>query len=313
MPRHDRSPQDQMQSPKTPRVLYIAGYSRSGSTIMDMVLNGHPDVASTGELTFLHDDAADTTLTCSCGAIFRDCPVYGDWLADRPDGEGGVVRRVESRANLDQLIAGHIAEGDCTVYRDYALSLFNHLAAKHDAEVIVDSSKSAKDAAGRPIALARLGGLDVRVLHLTRDPRAVANSYLQSGSNWVLEGRRKPRPLDTLRPVMGWMLANKISQRIGQALGPDRYMHVRYEDFQRDPATVLGRIGTFADLETGELGRAVTNGKAFEAGHNVGGNRTRLAPQVVSLSPKPVPRLPMAHSAALRCVCGRTARKFGYV
>ena len=302
-----------MQSPKTPRVLYIAGYSRSGSTIMDMVLNGHPDVASTGELTFLHDDAADTTLTCSCGATFRDCPVYGDWLEDRPDGEGEVVRRIESRANLDQLMAGNIAEGDCVAYRDYALSLFSQLSAMHDAEVIVDSSKSAKDAAGRPIALARLGGLDVRVLHLTRDPRAVANSFLQSGSNWVLEGRRKPRPFDTLRPVLGWMLANKISQRIGQALGPDRYMHVRYEDFQRDPATVLGRIGTFADLEAGDLGRAVTNGKAFEAGHNVGGNRTRLAPQVVSLSPKPVPRLPMAHSAALRCVCGRTARKFGYV
>ncbi len=176
----------------------------------------------------------------------------------------------------------------------------------------MDSSKSAKYAAGRPLALSRIAGLDVRVLHLTRDPRAVLNSYIRTGSNWVLEGRRKPRPLDNWRPVLGWTLANRIAQRVGQQIGPGRYMHLRFEDFLADPKAALHRIGTFAELNTNEIARDILDGKPFVAGHNVGGNRTRLEPQKIALDSPVTTRLPAGYALGFYAVGRRTAMRLGY-
>ena len=37
----------------SPTVLYIAGYGRSGSTVLDMLLGTHPRIIGGGELTHL--------------------------------------------------------------------------------------------------------------------------------------------------------------------------------------------------------------------------------------------------------------------
>jgi hypothetical protein len=214
-----------------PRILYIAGYSRCGSTLVDMVLNSSVRIASTGELTYLHDEAAARARMCTCGAAYGDCARYGDWLATRPTGEGAMVRRVERRNALGKLLAGSVAAEDARAYRAYGQSLFRHIARQTGADIIVDSSKSARDAAGRPLALSRLAGLDVRILHLTRDPRQTVQSYVERGSNWVLEGHRAKGVLESWRPILGWVLANRIARRIGHEIGADRYMHLRFEDF----------------------------------------------------------------------------------
>lgn len=296
-----------------PRVLYIAGYSRCGSTILDMILNGAAGVASTGELTYLHDDAANPQRQCTCGACYTDCPRYGPWLAGRPAHEGAFIRSAEARAGLRELLSNNIDPSAAEAYRDYAQSLFAHLKSQTGARTIIDSSKSAKDAAGRPLALLRLAGLDVRVLHLSRDPRATVGSYLNRGSNWVLEGHRTSKPLESWRPILGWTLANRIASRIGAALGPERYMHVRLEDILADPRPVLKKIGHFADLDLADVAERVLAGEAFQAGHNVGGNRTRLKPQRIELAARPAPPLPAAHALGLAMVSGRTQRKLGYV
>jgi hypothetical protein len=214
-----------------PRILYIAGYSRCGSTLVDMVLNSSVRIASTGELTYLHDEAAARARMCTCGAAYGDCARYGDWLAARPTGEGAMVRRVERRSALGKLLAGSVAAEDARAYRAYGQSLFRHIARQTGADIIVDSSKSARDAAGRPLALSRLAGLDVRILHLTRDPRQTVQSYVERGSNWVLEGHRAKGVLESWRPIPGWVLANRVGRCLGHEIGADRYMHLRFEDF----------------------------------------------------------------------------------
>jgi hypothetical protein len=279
---------------------------------VDMMLETAPGVVSAGELTYLAEDAATPGRHCSCGAAYGACPRYGDWLATRPPGEAGRLRAIERRGNLGRLVTGTVPAEAGRAYRDHARGLFDHIGRTSGAEVVVDSSKSARDAAGRPLALSRLAGLDLRILHLTRDPRQTVRSYLDRGSNWVLEGHRRPRPFETWRPILGWTMANRIARRIGREIGADRYLHLRFEDLLADPAGALGRVATFAGIDlSGAMARAEA-GEAFTAGHMVGGNRARLEAQTLRAGMTRTEPLPGGHALCLDLLGRGMAREFGY-
>lgn len=280
--------------------------------MLDMLLNGADAAVSTGELTYLHDDAACGHRSCACGAAYQTCTRYGGWLAHRPAGEGRMVRAVERRAALTQLLSGELPTETAAAYRAYATSLFAHLESETGATVIVDSSKSAKDAAGRPIALLRLAGLDVRVLHLTRNPHGTVRSYLDRGANWALEGHRPAKPLESWRPIVGWTRANGIATAIGRELGPGRYLHVRLEDILSNPRVHLARIAAFSGLDLEAVTQRALEGDQFVAGHNVGGNRARFKPQIINLTATDKTSLPFGHALGLRALGGRMSKQLGY-
>ena len=54
------------------KVVFIASLSHSGSTLLDVMLNAHPKVASVGELKqlvrFAQLDKTKNRLQCTCGA-----------------------------------------------------------------------------------------------------------------------------------------------------------------------------------------------------------------------------------------------------
>lgn len=58
--------------------LYIAGSGHSGSTLLDMLLGGHPQVASLGEPIFLvfNSNEHKTMDRCTCGLHVLDCPFW---------------------------------------------------------------------------------------------------------------------------------------------------------------------------------------------------------------------------------------------
>ena len=297
-----------------PKILYIAGYSRSGSTLLDMMLGRHPAFAATGELTYLLDDAQTPTRICSCRRPYRACPLYGPWLAS-PHGlraEAFNLRRFENRSSLARLIARRVSPSDAVRYRDIQVDLFSSIAQRSGARVVVDSSKSARDAAARPLALARLAGLPVYVLHLTRDPRSVVESYLRNGSNWVAEGHRSSQALETYRPIIGWRLANRVALSLKTYMGEDRYLHLRYEDLVADPTTALDRIGQFVGEDMKTLAFEIDQGVPLTAAHHVGGNRARFSGEPLRLGPTQRASLPLGHAAAVEVANRGLAAQLGY-
>ena len=56
-------------------VLYIAGYGRSGSTVLDMLLGSNPHMISMSELTHIFD-FWEINSECSCGKPFRECDFW---------------------------------------------------------------------------------------------------------------------------------------------------------------------------------------------------------------------------------------------
>jgi hypothetical protein len=82
---------------------------------------------------------------------------------------------------------------------------------------------------------------DCQFIHLIRDGRDVA---LSSMAKWH---RRFPQRLymDEQYLIRSWLRALSHGRSAGAALGPDRYVELKYEDLVLDPETRLGEICGF--------------------------------------------------------------------
>ena len=130
-------------------VVFIASCPHSGSTLLDLMLGGHPRFIGLGEVYALIDPKYDRFADCddeicSCGRKILDCRFWGSVL---PRLRTELPRSVQRRYEI-------------------VLSAF---AEQFGAEcVAVDSSKHQRALR----ALRRLDPFGLRVLHLLRDVRA---------------------------------------------------------------------------------------------------------------------------------------------
>ena len=81
---------------------------------------------------------------------------------------------------------------------------------------------------------------EVKVVHLVRDPRAVAASVQAQQEEW---GGR------TATTFCRQLLADL---KVGEELGPDRYFRVTYEELVERPVEVLERISAFTGIPMSE-------------------------------------------------------------
>jgi hypothetical protein len=143
--------------------------------------------------------------------------------------------------------------------------------------VVVDSSKTARHAAGRPFALVRLAGVEVRVIQLVRDGRGVLWSQLR-GSNANLEkGANDPRLAWAVpRTLFNWTLANLVCWVQSRVLPPGSVLRVRYEDLVAAPEKELVRIGVFVGIDLSPVIERLKHGEPVPPGVQFAGNRLRL-------------------------------------
>ena len=59
-----------------PRIVYVAGANRSGTTLLDILLSQHANVVSGGELFRVLHILEDSAARCSCGELVRECGVW---------------------------------------------------------------------------------------------------------------------------------------------------------------------------------------------------------------------------------------------
>jgi len=166
-------------------VIYVMGYGRSGSTILDILLNQHPDALSVGEVGELYRWLREGE-TCACLAPIRECSFWRAVHARHLPGFRYAPRRmeslqrsIESYRNLPALLLPVDPKGRVAAYRQQVRSLFGSIAEVSGKRCIVDSSKSTRHVAGRALALERYAGLDVRAIHMVRDPRGVGWSAMR--------------------------------------------------------------------------------------------------------------------------------------
>jgi hypothetical protein len=271
-------------------IIYIMGYGRSGSTVLDVLLGNAANVEGVGELDLLHRDWKGRS--CSCGSSHDECSFWSQVreavhrrIGNRTEEEmERVLRRVENLASLPALALGLVRRTSRDAYETQVRAELDGIASVRGRAWILDSSKCAREAAGRALALERIVSIPVKRIHLVRDGRAVLWS-VKRGDNVRLgagkSGEAASFSFASLRAVFGWVLANSVAL-LDQALAPKgATLRVRYEDLVSRPAEELGRIGRFLGLDLSDVIRRVAAGEPFEGGHSTGGNRVRQGGKIV--------------------------------
>lgn len=302
------------------RILYVEGFARSGSTILDNVVGQVDGFFSVGELRFVWDRNLRDDRVCGCGRPFSGCPVWTRILrrayGDAPPDPARVLSWREAamplRATPLTLLPG-AAERLRTRYRPYLETLrrlYTAVAEETGARVVVDSSKYPSYG----YLLGLVPGLDVSVVHLVRDPRAVAYSWTRRKMEVRAHGQIRPMgesaPLRTARDWMLWMALCDVYGKASQRAP----LRLRYEDFVGDPVTALAAILQ----HVGESGRPLpflSGHRVTLAGnHTVGGNpgRLRAGPVDLRLDDEWMRALPARQRATVSAVCWPALRRYGY-
>jgi len=299
-------------------VIYVMGYGRSGSTILDILLNQHPDVLSGGEIGELYRWLLAGE-TCACLAPIRECSFWRAVCAQHfagstDDGRrmASLQRSIESLRNLPALLLSSNRARRVEAYRRQVRSLFGSMALVSGRRWIVDSSKSAHHYTGRALALERYAGLDVRTIHVVRDPGGVGWSVMRGEGSPERQTRVRGPRARFVRALAGWTVTNALACLTARRLRRGA-LRVRYEDLCADPRTVLDEIGKFVGLDMSEVIRTMENGASLQVGHNVGGNRVRFQ-SGLGFRPDEEWRekLPGPYRRAARSATWPLCRTFGY-
>jgi Sulfotransferase family len=88
---------------------------------------------------------------------------------------------------------------------------------------------------------------DASFVHLIRDGRDAALSYLSVAEGIMTEGWGYPR--DAAGFACQWATEVRAARALGERVGPGRYLELRYEALVSDPAGELRHICSFAGLE----------------------------------------------------------------
>jgi UDP-N-acetylglucosamine transferase subunit ALG13 len=271
-------------------VLYIGGWGRSGSTLLECLIARLDGVVVLGEVKHLWERALQRDELCACGEAFSRCSfwgavgdeAFGGW--DRVD----VGRVLELKGAVDRQRRMHATtrrrpgrdlRADLLEYSAYYRKIYAAAAVITGANIVVDSSKEVPTA----LALSHDRHLDLRVMHIVRDSRGSAYSWSKVVPRPEVEGQDT---MPTFSPA--WSTAMWLS--LNTAVSGLRYRGVpvtrlRYEDLVADAASTVRIAWQELDLPgTGELPMVDDTTIELAPTHSVAGNPMRFRSGLTKLS-----------------------------
>lgn len=262
------------------KVVYIAGYGRSGSTLLDLILGSLEGSFSVGELTNLWRTIAERQ-PCGCGEAIDDCQTWqailGAVFSKAPRNVAREMRRLREHVNTLSSVPHHFSPLRLPKFEEradqFGRTLGKVYGAIHEetgSDWIVDSSKEPSSV----FLLNRNRGLDPHVIHLVRDPRAVANSWTRKKRRPEVGDEEAYLPrIPPWRSARNWMFRN-MAVEAGRRTGLP-FLRVRYEDLAKTPREEVRRILRFLE---GEDKAIPIEGDTLHPtrAHTVGGNPMRF-------------------------------------
>lgn len=275
------------------RVLYIGGSGRSGSTLVERLLGALPGVRNVGEVIPMWERGLLQGERCGCGVPLPQCSfwrevgnvAFGGWDAFDVPKFLALKRSFDRNQHIPKLLAvgdsgRRLVPGAGTrrAAREYAsvyARLYRAVQQVSGCTVIVDASKHAS----LPFCLRTAPGIDLRVMHLVRDPRAVAYSWTRPLKRPEAEGAgsASPRFFPTVSPARSairWNIVNLGFDVLARTGAPTRL--VRYEDFLAAPLAEMRQLAEFAGVEP-DLSFMTDTGADLGPTHTAGGNPMRYS------------------------------------
>ncbi len=268
-------------SQDTTPVVYIAGCGHSGSTLLALLLDSHPDIACVGETAVkpkIRRRGDSASAECSCGRTIPDCPYWASVFAHArvlgqdlgPDRwandyrfEQPLAQRLLNRAcgsptgrRLVTWAADHLPVYAARVRRvDTAnVAFIRAVLLASGATVFADTSKRTP----RLLHMLRVPALDMKLVHLVRDVRGYAASAKKRGMS----------PLDAART---WRRDQLTIADVARRHPSTPFHRIRYEELCADPAVTMRKLWAFCGVQDVEAPSIVD-----AAAHHVLGNAMRM-------------------------------------
>lgn len=301
--------------------LYIAGASFSGSTLLAFLLNAHPQMVSLSEVwgVLKHERIEGIeSYRCSCGERLIDCRFYR--ALERRVRQLGSTFDLEEWKTRFQLFDSFYAQlaatrplpsAALTALRSSVVCRMPGVAARRQeiARRNVDFAQATLELSGKRLFvdaqkdaarigfLAQIERLDLYVIHLVRDARAGAASYM----------KHNPRN-DARRGARRWRNANRTASYMAREIDPERWMLLRYDELCDDPQGTVDRIAEFCGVE-----RATLPQDFFGVEHHIVGNSMRLSGTTeIRADQSWRKRLSEEQLGQVRAVAGADNRAFGF-
>ena len=305
------------------RLAYILSASHSGSTLLAMLLGSQRGACTVGELRA--PSLGDTDVyCCSCGAKIKECPFWSKVSAGMArqgiagfDITNAGTSIYEAPGHYARRLLSPLQRGPFLEFvRDAALAfssswrtylrevqrrnaaLVEVLQELSETQLAVDSSKAVLQLK----YLLRNPALDIKIIHLIRDGRAVSLSLIGHGL------RRATRQETVAASAREWRRSLEAAEGLLRRLPPSRWQQVQYQDLCRNPEQVLGKICEFLDLNPAPL-----NLDFHSRAQHVLGNEMRLkSTSEIRLDERWRTQLSAEDLAVFDRVAGPMNRKYGY-
>lgn len=263
-------------------VLFIGGWGRSGSTLLECLIGELGEVTALGEVVHLWERGVRLNERCACGARFNDCPfwrevgdrAFGGWANVDPDRIADLKDSVDRQRRVVHTARRRAPSGVSPLIQEYASyyrRVYDAARAITGARVIVDSSKEIPTA----LAISHEKAVDLRVVHIVRDSRGVAFS-------WAKTVVRPESPTgDTMTrysaagSTLFWITGNLLP--VGLRYRGVPTARIRYEDLVDRPEGTLEDLWRLLDLPgRADLPTTGHNEVELHGSHSVAGNPMRF-------------------------------------
>jgi hypothetical protein len=329
---------------RRPTCIYIASRGHSGSTLLEVLLGRHPQIASAGEvanlgLQCLRDGQTSWRGQCGCGERPFDCPIWGRVL-ERIEDEYGFDMRTQplafkiSDVGLEEehrskafrrlpFVWARNAFWRMLRQQQYAGSpLLAKLSRFYEPQrewaanrsfvlktlAQIRSVTAVVDSSKDPLGMRDMydfAPLPVKILFLTRDCRGNVWSFAKR--NGYLQHRRR----ETLsRAARDWVAVNGRIRQLLDGVAPQDWMQVQYEELCRDSRATLRTIFEFIGVANDDS--VLEDREHLE--HTIAGNRIRLSNTRANIAEDTAweKHLDRDDLAAIAKIAAPLARTFGY-
>jgi hypothetical protein len=258
-------------------ILYIAGVGRSGSTILGDILGTADGLYHVGEVKDFGRISYTRNYKCGCGDSIRNCDFWQQVLSSHRIDKNKTLSILSTlskkipRTHLVPFLLNTKNKLEASLLK-CIYQLYYEIVSISNSNLIVDSSKIPSYL----YVLSKIDDINLRVIHLVRDPRAICYS-------WHRKKIHGFKPNSDSRIGLGWTIRNSVLDYWGHK-NPNKYIKIYYEDFAQRPNRCVNKI--FDNYDINSENPMNKDGTVFiKKMHTTGGNPSKHKRQEVKIRP----------------------------
>lgn len=270
--------------PNKESIIYILGFARSGSTVLNIILGNIQQVFAAGEINAFVRSGWVADEYCSCGNRVSNCEFWPDVkksmdrsLTKNPSSIADLTKELENWRILLNKSQLYKNKSKIEKHNNFYTDLYRSIFKTSKARWIIDASKD-------PIRLNYLlkrKEYNYYAVHIIRDPRGVCWSKMKplkkDLENGVQKDLKSVHYLSTIKSLyMNTLLVALVKRKIPKK----QFIKIKYEDLISQPERFVWEIQRVTGLDCNSLIEQLESASGLSQSHNVAGNRLRMRKKI---------------------------------